>query len=337
MQKQLVVIDPKEFGLEESKAHEIASQFKPMLDKMIELEKEFNEIVALPIEDKATSAKAKELRLKYVKVRTGTAEIHKKQKAFYLAGGKFVDGWKNAQLFASQGIEEKLESIEKHFENMEIQRVNNLRDERIKLLEPYNVENLSSLGLGIMSEQVWLNFLQGTKANHEAKIEAEKKAEELRIEMERVAEEKRQEMIAENKRLREEAEAKEKELAKEREANEAKLKEEQEKARIEREEAEKEAKRIRAEQDVILEKERQERIRIEKELEEKKAEQERLAKEAEEKAEAELSKGDSEKIKDLLADLKHLKEKYVFKSAKSNKMYSEVGVLLDKIINHINK
>jgi hypothetical protein len=48
-----------------------------------------------------------------MKIRTATLDIHKKQKAFYLAGGKFVDGWKNAQHFASMGKEEKLEEIEK--------------------------------------------------------------------------------------------------------------------------------------------------------------------------------------------------------------------------------
>jgi len=42
----------------------------------------------------------KELRLKYMKIRTATLDIHKKQKAFYLAGGRFVDGWMNASLMA---------------------------------------------------------------------------------------------------------------------------------------------------------------------------------------------------------------------------------------------
>ena len=130
-----------------------------MLDKMIELEKEFNEITKLPIEEKSTSLKAKELRLKYVKVRTGTADIHKQQKAFYLAGGRFVDGWKNAQLFASQGIEEKLEEIEKYAENTERQRIAQLQSEREGALTQYEVENISSLNLGLMSDDVWKSFL----------------------------------------------------------------------------------------------------------------------------------------------------------------------------------
>jgi colicin import membrane protein len=179
----IVQIDPKEFGLEESKASEIAAQFKPMLDKMVELEKEYNEIIALPIDQDAV-VKAKALRLKYVKVRTGTAEIHKKQKEFYLSGGRFVDGWKNAQLFASQGIEDKLESIEKHYENLEKERIANLRAEREAIAIPFGVD-VNTVSLGLMTEEVWNNFIAGAKQSYEIKVAAEKKAEEDRLEQER--------------------------------------------------------------------------------------------------------------------------------------------------------
>ena len=71
---------------------------------------------------------------------------------------------------------------------------------------------------------------------------------------------------------------------------------------------------------------------------EAKAEAERKAKE-EEKAriEAELNKGDAAKVKDLIADLTFLKTKYSFKSAKNQKMYTDVYSLIDKVINHIEK
>ena len=63
-----VKINPADFGIEESKAKQIQEQFQPMLDKMVELEKEANEVFKMPISK--ASAKAKEVRLKYVKVRT---------------------------------------------------------------------------------------------------------------------------------------------------------------------------------------------------------------------------------------------------------------------------
>ena len=182
----IVKINPAEFGLEESKAAQIEAQFKPMLEKMTELEKEYNEIVALSEEDTSAAERAKALRLKYVKVRTGTAEIHKNQKAFFLAGGRFVDGWKNAQLFASQGIEERLSLIENRAEIKEKERVAQVQKEREDALKAYGVENAETLSLGLMSDQVWTNFLSGTKTAFEAKVAAEEKAKAYEIEKARI-------------------------------------------------------------------------------------------------------------------------------------------------------
>ena len=109
------LLEAKEFGIPEEKAKQISEQFKPMLDKMVQLEKEFNEIETKVISPEVCN-EARELRLKLVKVRTGTAAIHKKQKSFYLQAGRFVDGWKNAQLFAGQGLEEKLDKIERYYQ-----------------------------------------------------------------------------------------------------------------------------------------------------------------------------------------------------------------------------
>ena len=63
---------------------------------------------------------------------------------------------------------------------------------------------------------------------------------------------------------------------------------------------------------------------------EQKAESDRLS-----EIEAELKKDDYVKVKDLLNDLESLKTKYSFKLPDNQKMYSGVGVLLDKIKNHI--
>lgn len=180
---ELIKINASEFGLEESKASQIAEQFKPMLDKMVELETEYNQIIVLPV-DKDTCAKAKALRLKYVKVRTGTAEIHKAQKAFYLAGGRYVDGWKNAQAFASQGIEEKLEQIEKHFENIEKERIAALKIERNQLLAEV-CDNPEMYAAELMPQEAFDNLITGLKLAKEQKIEAERKANEERIDRER--------------------------------------------------------------------------------------------------------------------------------------------------------
>ncbi len=180
MENAIVKINPADYGLNETKAKEIESMFNSMLAKMVELEKEFNEIAKLEINPE-TCEKARDLRLRYVKVRTGTAEIHRELKAFYLNGGRFVDGWKNAQLFASQGMEEKLTAIEKHFEIIEAERISKLQEKRAGELTKYEVEYIPD-NLGLMPENVWSNFLLGTKTNYEARKEAERKAEEERQE-----------------------------------------------------------------------------------------------------------------------------------------------------------
>jgi hypothetical protein len=218
MTAEIVKIDPKEFGIEDSKAADIAAQFQPMLDKMVELETSYNEVIQMPVEERETAKKARELRLKYMKIRTATLDIHKKQKAFYLAGGKFVDGWKNAQHFASMGKEEKLEEIEKYAENLEKQRIADLQKSREEQLQPYGVENVETLNLGVMPDSVWENFLAGTITNYNAKIEAEKAAEAERIRIAKEEEAERERIRLENERLRKEAEEREKQIEQEKAA-----------------------------------------------------------------------------------------------------------------------
>lgn len=216
----IIKIDPKEYGLTDVTAKQIRQQFEPMLQKMEELETEFNSVVNLPIGEKKTSEKAKELRLKYVKVRTGTAEIHKQQKEFYLKGGKFVDGWKNAQIFASEGKEKKLEEIEKYLENLEKARIEKLNEERTALILQYiNPEDV--IPYGIMQADVWDAYYNAKVKAFNDKIEAEKKAEADRIEREKAEAEERERIKAENEKLKLEAEEKEKLLLKERKQREA--------------------------------------------------------------------------------------------------------------------
>lgn len=294
---EIVKLDPKEYGIEESKATEIAAQFKPMLDKMVELEAEFNEVVALPVDSPAAATKARELRLKYVKVRTGTDKIHKEQKAFYLSAGRFVDGWKNTQLFASQGIEKRLEDIEQYAANKERERIAAIQVERESILTPYNIENISSLKLGEMSQSVFDNFLLGTKTAHEAKIEAERIAEEQRvaaIEAERI---RIEEQRVENERLKKEAEEVARLRAEEQAKAEAERKAAEEQLRAERAEAERLAKieadkaaaALKAEQDKAAEerKEAADKLAKEQEAARKLAAELQAKKDAEAKAEAE--------------------------------------------------
>lgn len=102
--------------------------------------------------------------------------------------------------------------------------------------------------------------------------------------------------------------------------------EKEEKERIERERIEEEQ---RAEKKKREEAEEALRIRVEAEKKEKE--------QAEAERQAELAKGDAEKVKDLIEYLNASKTKFTFKSAKNKKMYSDVGELIDKVIVYIQK
>lgn len=204
----LIKIDAKEYNLTDTQAAQVEAAFRPMLAKMRELETEFNRVVALPITPE-TCKEARSLRLEYVHTRTKTAEIHKAAKAFYLSGGRFVDGWRNAQLHSSQGKEDRLAAIENYYENLERERIAKLQEERAAALAPYNTGYIPE-DLGKMSADVWEKYLLGVKSAYEQTKEAERKAEEDRIAREKADAEEREKTRQENIRLKAEAEEREK-------------------------------------------------------------------------------------------------------------------------------
>lgn len=181
---ELIEVKASDYGLEDSKAKQISEMFKPMLEKMVDLEEKYNHIISLPI-DPETCKEARKLRLEYVKTRTSTSKIHKGLKSFYLQGGKFVDGWKNAQKMASQGNEEKLEAIENHFENIEKEKVKKLSEERKEEVKQF-IEDESTIpnNLGEMIPEVWEAYRFGVeKAKKRREDEAKaKKEKEVLIE-----------------------------------------------------------------------------------------------------------------------------------------------------------
>jgi len=338
---EIIKLDHTQYGLEEQKAKQISDMFKPMLDKMVELEGKANEVLSMPMGPDAY-AKARELRLEYVRTRTGTATIHKKLKEFYLQGGRFVDGWKNAQLMAAQGMEERLSEIENHE-----------KIERQKQIQKYDIEVIPE-NLGEMDKTTWDNYLTGTKINYTKKKEAEKKAEKERAEIERIQslttirrEEtlKYSDFIPEYKTLdlgRIDDKEYHKILQDASNAFESKKKKDEENKK-ELERLRKEArgkeeirKKEKAENDRKLLEERRAKEDAERKLKEKREEEIRKAEEEEQKQQAILNADDSTKVKSLVDDLSFIAGKYSFKSKKNQEMYRGVVVLLGKIIQYIN-
>ena len=329
---EIVKIKASDYGLEESKAAEIEAMFLPMLAKMKELEVQYNDILQKPIEPE-TCQMAKDLRLVYVKVRTRTAEIHKDLKAFYLNGGRFVDGWKNAQSFASGEKEEVLKKIENHFEILEAEKKAKIKAERIALIQPY-IEDVNTFMLGEMTESAFNILLTGAKSQFEARIAAEKKAEEERlaaIEAERVRQEK---IRLENIRLQKEAKERERQMESEREKARAEQEEREKELAVERQQAEKarEAleKEARAERE---EKEKlQAKIEFEKQAELRLAESERKVRAAAEKK-ARLAP-DKDKLLSFMQSLNDLPRPEV-RSIEAADIASKVNIMLVQAANFI--
>lgn len=307
MNTELVKIDPKEFGLEESSVATIEQAFLPKIAERDGYAQIYEQLITKELTVELCS-EARELRLKLVKTRTGIADIHKTQKAFFLAAGKFVDAWKNKETLPVEQMEENLTKIEKHFENIEKERIVKLTEERLSLVQQYT--DYPASGLGVMDDGVFNSYLVGLKVAHEAKLKAEQEAEAERLRIIEVEKENArlkaiedEKIRLENERLKAEAEKREKEIEAERKKQADLLAkqnaEAEEKARIEREKQDailaKERAEAKAKQDAIEEAARIEREKAEaerKRLEQQIAEQ----KEIERKLKEDADRKEAERI-----------------------------------------
>lgn len=245
MQEATAIVKASDFELDEASATDINTSFQPMILARNELAKEYGEIISLDI-DADISKRAGTLRRKLVKVRTGIASVHKTQKHMFLMAGKFVDAVKNVQTLPVTQMEEKLSAIEKHQENIELEKIRKLRDARTAELRQYEVEDTAlPAHLGQMEQDVWSNYLAGVKAAYDQRKEAEAKAEEERIAKEKKEAAEQERIRVENAELKKKAEERDKaeaaRIAKEAKARK-KLEDEARKERDERERLEKEKK-----------------------------------------------------------------------------------------------
>jgi len=318
MENELV---PSAYGLEESQAKEITiglSTIKKERDALIE---SFENVIQEEISEENIPM-FKTLRLQIRDNRTkGIEPWHKSNKAYFLAGGRFVDAIKNREVQVNTRMEDALMSCEKHYEIQEAKKLQELQTKREDLIDEFLFEGEEHREYAKMDDELWRAIFDSKKKAHSDWIKAEKKAEENRVAKEKADEAARIAMIAENEKLKKQAEAK---------------------AKSDKIEADKRAKaeaKVKAVADAKLKKEQDaKQALLDKLKANQEAEAKRLAKEAEllkakaDAEQAELSKGDADKVKDLINDLEALKTKYSFKSAKYKKTYLDTGLLIDKIV-----
>jgi hypothetical protein len=356
------LIKKNEYDLTENKAKEIASIYVPMVQMLEQFEERYNKIVNEPITNNLVK-KAKRLRIEIKKIRTTADNARKEAKAEYLRAGNAIQGAYNTLKYAVVSKEEKLKEIENYYENLEKERLDNLERERLELVLPF-VEFPPS-NLAHMEQDVFDNYLTGLKAKHQAKIEAEKKAEAERIEKEKklilqnqrlnvlrpfwnfltadeqainlgdLTENDFSIILKKSKKSKLDYDNKQIEIEKENEKlKKEKAKEEQKRLLEIQKEKEKQAK-IKKLADEKLKKEKEEKEKLERELKKQKAKEEQRLAEIEKAKQLELAKGDEAKFKDFISDLENLKTKYIFESEEKISKYKKAGDLIDKIINFI--
>lgn len=261
-------------GLELNQGEQIKQSYLPYFIQLAEIKAQASKINfenPTELDEKI----ARELRLKTVKIRTGSKDVKDDRKKIHaLKANLEQDAW-NLIKSTCELEEEQFFQVENRRAQIEKQRIESIRLERIAQIEPYASFVPVGLPLGTMSDDDFSMLLSGAKLNHQAKIDAEAKAELERIEKELALEKERERIRLENERLKKEAEEREAAM------------------KAERLEAEKKAEAIKAKADAEKkaseEKARKEREAIEAKLKAERLERERLEAEkaAKEKADRE--------------------------------------------------
>jgi colicin import membrane protein len=202
-------LSAKTFGLEVEQVKEITNGLETIKSERIALIDTYEDVIGLEItEDNLKTFK--DLRLLIRDNRTkGLKNWHKTNKAYFLAGGNFVQAIYNKEVLINESMEEKLLGAEKHFENLEKERLENLQFERLNKINPY-VEDGYLVDYSIMEEEFFNDYFDLKKAKFDkAEKERIEEAEKLRVEAEK-EKERQAEIEAENAKLKTEAEAKQK-------------------------------------------------------------------------------------------------------------------------------
>jgi hypothetical protein len=176
--------------LSQDKQVAVKSSFKEFLDKANEYSEIIQSLEIRDVNDKEGLDQARKARL-FLKNQRGDAKRlteseRNKIKAEKLQWDILDKAWLQSFKFVEsvyKSLEEQAEEKEKYVEILEAKRKEEVRASRWKQLSKYM--DFEPAGLDIMTDDVFGHVLNGAKAEKQAKIEAEKKAEEERLEYER--------------------------------------------------------------------------------------------------------------------------------------------------------
>jgi hypothetical protein len=190
--QNIISINPNEFGIEQKQSDELIGNLPQIKNERDLLEKQFNDVIQMDLNDPSTSKIARELRLKIRDNRTkGIMVWHKTNKNFFLRGGQFIDAIKNVEIAVNERMENDLEQIENHFEIMERERINKLREKRFNEIERFREFVPMSIDLGSISDDEFEKLLNGAKLQFENA--------EIQRETERIEREQREQQLNEQR------------------------------------------------------------------------------------------------------------------------------------------
>lgn len=291
----------KSTGLDTQAAEVIEAHFAPLF---VQANKWAAQVAGLKVTDvsqvrEMKLARESRLALKEIRVLAGKNKDRLKEDS--LKRSRAVDSIYNTVKAICEPLEAELLAQEQFALRAEVARLEKVKAERVSQLTQYGVD-CAFYQLDVMPAEQFEQLLAGSKAAHEARLEAERKAEADRLAAIAAEEAERARIAAENERLKREAIEREKAAQAERErvaAAELKAKQEREELeaamRKQKEEAEaaakaaadsaaEEARKIKAESDRLA-KIAADKAKAERDAIEAKARKER--EEAQAKAEAE--------------------------------------------------
>ncbi len=176
----------KQVGLPATKAQEIMLGYSDHAKALSEYEADYERIINTKEITPELCAEAKALRLKLVKVRTGSDETHKNMKADVLLVSRAIDGAKNIFQLQVKEREQPLQKIEKHFELIEAAKAEKKAAARREELTALGWEDNGTMDLVGMSDELYEGFLEGLKSKKAAAEREEKERAEREAEAERV-------------------------------------------------------------------------------------------------------------------------------------------------------
>lgn len=183
MTNELIVIKAEDFGLKPEQGETITKGLKVILEEREILIKQYQTLMKSEINEE-TIQESKKLRLLVRDNRTkGIEKWHEANKAYWLAGGKFVDAVRRKEIVENERMEEKLLSNENYYENLEKERLDKVELARKGLLEEFPDVNFNGYDLRNMDNGSFRQLLEDqrelkTIRENRAKEEAEQAAKE---------------------------------------------------------------------------------------------------------------------------------------------------------------